>query len=120
MRDERDVRQAGGGPRGRRTGAAAPRYRLHNPGPRRGRGKVSVRVAGSRVPGRQGPSTILVGRDDIPQFRNRAARNGGWNLPSLSSRQRDSSRRELVALVVAAVALVAVVALVVRACAGGA
>lgn len=123
MGGERDARGAeaqgasvrGGRSGGRRPTAGGPAYRLQGSRGTRGR-RPHVRVAGSHLPGRTGPSTILVGRDDIPQFRNKAARNGGWNIPSLSGRPHPLSPRTVLAIMAAA--LVVVVLLVVR-CARG-
>lgn len=135
MRDGRDGRgRAGARGVGRGFGhrsseSTGPSYRLS--GATGSRGRVpNVRLTGSgrsgksglfghsTLAGRTSPSTILVGRGDIPQFRDKAARNGGWSIPSLSGRPQAAatSRAFLLALGVAAVALVVVVALVVRSC----
>lgn len=135
MRDRRDGRSRAGARGvgrgfGRRSSeSTGPSYRLS--GATGSRGRVpNVRLTGSgrsgkgglfgrsTLAGRTSPSTILVGRGDIPQFRDKAARNGGWSIPSLYGRPQAAatSRAFLLALGVAAVALVMVVALVVRSC----
>lgn len=135
MRDRRDGRsRAGARGTGRGFGrrspeSTGPSYRLS--GATGSRGRVpNVRLTGSGRSGRGGlfghstlagrtsPSTILVGRGDIPQFRDKAARNGGWSIPSLSGRSQAAatSRVFLLAVAVAAIALVVVLALAVRSC----
>lgn len=120
MRDRRDGR-AGGAARGARRGAgrdrtagsSGPAYRLS--GATGSRGRVPhVRLSGSgksSLAGRTSPSTILVGRGDIPQFRDKAARNGGWSIPSLSGRPHAPAPGKF--LLVAGVAAAILVALVV-------
>ena len=137
MRDGRDGRgRAGARGVGRGFGcrsseSTGPSYRLS--GATGSRGRVpNVRLTGSGRSGRGGlfghstlagrtsPSTILVGRGDIPQFRDKAARNGGWSIPSLSGRPQAAATPRVfllaVAVAVAVIALVVAVALAVRSC----
>lgn len=135
MRDRRDGRsRAGARGTGRGFGrrspeSAGPSYRLS--GATGSRGRIpNVRLTGSGRSGRGGlfghstlagrtsPSTILVGRGDIPQFRDKSARNGGWSIPSLSGRPQAAAtpRVFLLAVAVAVIALVVAVVLAVRSC----
>lgn len=115
---------------GRRSSeSTGPSYRLS--GATGSRGRVpNVRLTGSgrsskgglfghsALAGRTSPSTILVGRGDIPQFRDKSARNGGWSIPSLSGRPQAAAtpRVFLLAVAVAVIALVVAVVLTVRSC----
>lgn len=135
MRDRRDGRSRAGARGvgrgfGRRSSeSTGPSYRLS--GATGSRGRVpNVRLTGSgrfskgglfghsALAGRTSPSTILVGRGDIPQFRDKSARNGGWSIPSLSGRPQAAAtpRVFLLAVAVAVIALVVAVVLAVRSC----